>query len=330
MGADGSSQTNVTNHPAFDLNPAWSPDGTRIAFTSDRDGNYEIYTMNVDGSNQTNVTNNAADDFFPTWSADGSTIAFSSNRGGDFDVYTMNSDGSNPTNITNDPADDFTGDWSPDGTRIAFASERDGDLEIYTMGADGSDVTKATDSPAEDLYPAWAPDGTKIAFASFRDGDYEIYVMNPDGSAQVNLTNELAGGDFDPDWQAISGPVLEPCDVKVTDHGWIVPEGGGRGVFRGHGSASADGSAAGDQQYVDRRARVRFRSRAVDAIECSPDRTRVSIVGSGHVSRTPVDFRIELQDLGHPGRGIDTYRIAFSDGFDSGEHVIAAGDIRIR
>jgi hypothetical protein len=109
-----------------------------------------------------------------------------------------------------------------------------------------------------------------------------------------------------------------------------VPNGGGRGVFSGHGSASAAGSATGKQQYMDRRASVRFRSRAMDSIACSPDRTRVLIVGSGRTDGAPVDFRIELQDLGHAGRGVDTYRVVLSNGFDSGEHALAAGDIRIR
>ena len=71
MDADGSNQTRLTNNPASDAQPAWSPDGTKIAFNSDRDGNFEVYVMDADGSNQTRLTNNPADDGGPAWSPDG-------------------------------------------------------------------------------------------------------------------------------------------------------------------------------------------------------------------------------------------------------------------
>jgi len=91
-----------------------SPDGTRIAFQSNRDGNYEIYVMDADGSNQTNLTNNPADDMFPVWSPDGTKIAFMSNRDGNWEIYVMNADGSNQTNLTNNIGDDMYPMWSPD------------------------------------------------------------------------------------------------------------------------------------------------------------------------------------------------------------------------
>ena len=82
MNADGSGPTRLTNNAAADVEPAWSPDGSRIAFASTRDGNFEIYVMNADGSNQTRLTNNAAADDQPAWSPDGTRIAFKSNRDG--------------------------------------------------------------------------------------------------------------------------------------------------------------------------------------------------------------------------------------------------------
>jgi Tol biopolymer transport system component len=113
MNADGSGQTNLTNNAAWDYGPAWSPDGSKIAFTSSRDGDSEIYVMNPDGSDQTNLTNNAARDEEPAWSPDGSKIAFASDRDGNYEVYVMNADGSSQTNLTNNAATDNAPDWQP-------------------------------------------------------------------------------------------------------------------------------------------------------------------------------------------------------------------------
>jgi hypothetical protein len=171
----------------------------RIAFASDRDGNFEIYVMNADGSGVTRLTNNPADDRFPSWSPDGKRIAFTSDRDGNREIYVMNADGSGVTRLTNSPAPDGVPSWSPDGKRIAFDSERDGNREIYVMNADGSGVTRLTNNPSIDGGPSWSPDGRRIAFASDRDGNFEIYVMNADGSGVTRLTNS-PGDDWTPSW----------------------------------------------------------------------------------------------------------------------------------
>ena len=172
----------------------------RIAFASDRDGDYEIYVMNADGSGVTRLTDNSADDWSPSWSPDGRRIGFISGRDGNSEVYVMNADGSGVTRLTDHPdMDTRPPAWSPDGRRMAFVSYRDGNSEVYVMNADGSGVTRLTDHPDIDMRPAWSLGGRRIAFASNRDGDYEIYVMNADGSDVTRLTNhsEL---DFDPAW----------------------------------------------------------------------------------------------------------------------------------
>jgi len=171
----------------------------KIAFTSDRDSNAEIYVMNADGTDQTNLTNNPAYDFGPAWSPDGSRIAFSSDRDSNAEIYVMNADGTGLTNLTNNPAYDFGPAWSPDGSRIAFSSDRDGNDEVYVMNADGSGLARLTNNPTHDGVPDWSPDGTRIAFDSDRDNNAEIYVMNADGTDPRNLTNDPAY-DFGPDW----------------------------------------------------------------------------------------------------------------------------------
>ena len=178
---------------------AQSSDG-RIAFISNRDGNWEIYAMNADGSDVVRLTDNSADDGCQSWSSDGRRIAFESTRDGYYAIYAMNADGSNRTRLTNNPsAGDGCPSWSPDGRRIAFQSDRDGNQEIYAMNADGSNQRRLTSNDARDRDPAWSPDGRRIAFSSERDGNSEIYVMNADGSGVVRVTNN---SDYDgvPAW----------------------------------------------------------------------------------------------------------------------------------
>jgi len=132
---------------------------TKIAFTSDRDGNDEIYVMNADGSEQKNLTNNRALDCSPSWSPTGKKIAFCSKRNGNAEIYVMNADGSEQKNLTNNLSDDEFPSWSPDGKKIAFAKK--GFLrknpEIYVMNADGSEQKRLTNNPGFDGHPSWSP-----------------------------------------------------------------------------------------------------------------------------------------------------------------------------
>lgn len=163
MDADGSDQVNLTNHPAFDAQPAWSPDGSKVAFNTNRDGgDFEIYVMNSDGTGLERLTSSPGEDSGPTWSPDGSQIAFQSRRDGNLEIYRMDADGSDVTRLTNnDTGTPFTtfdafAAWSPDGERIAFTSGRDGDFEVYSMDAeDGSDVRRLTTMPGFDGRCDW-------------------------------------------------------------------------------------------------------------------------------------------------------------------------------
>ena len=131
MNEDGSGQVDLTNNPADDTHPLWSPDHTRIAFRSDRDGNQEIYVMNADGSDPLNLTQNPAVDDRPAWSPDGKQIAFTSDRSGTQNgpsLYLMNADGSGQTQLTISGKEirAYAVAWSPDGTRIAVVDPSEG------------------------------------------------------------------------------------------------------------------------------------------------------------------------------------------------------------
>ena len=146
MSADGTNQINLTRHPKADRHPTWSPDGTKIAFTSDRDGDREIYVMKASGGRPIQLTENLVPwDRAAAWSPDGKRIAFTSGRDGDFDIYVMDADGSDPIQLTHNllAMDDHAA-WSPDGERIAFTSNREGEFDIYVMDADGSNPVNLT------------------------------------------------------------------------------------------------------------------------------------------------------------------------------------------
>lgn len=188
MNEDGANQTNLTQSPDYQGEPASSPDGTKVAYMGLPGGDNEIYMMNADGTGQTRLTYSSGIDEIPSWSPDGSKIIFYSSRDGDNEIYVMNADGSNPVNVSNNPdSNDEAGKFSPDGSKIVFQSNRAGGLNIFVMNADGSNPVQLT-SYGGDGYPAWSPDGSKIVFYSTRNGGPHLFVMNADGSNQTQLT----------------------------------------------------------------------------------------------------------------------------------------------
>ena len=239
-GGDGPWSATATGTPTSQASATDAQSG-RIAFMSDRDGNFEIYVMNADASDATRLTNNSARDSVPAWSPDGERIAFDSRRDandGTREIYVMNADGSGVTRLTNNSADDGYSAWSPDGNRIAFVSDRDGDWEIYVMNADGSGVTRLTNNSAFDLEPAWSPDGNRIALRSQRDGNYEIYVMNADGSGATRLTNNSAR-ESDPAWSP-DGERIAFASERDGDWEIYVMNADGSGVTRLTNNSAGD------------------------------------------------------------------------------------------
>jgi Tol biopolymer transport system component len=199
MNSDGSNQRRLTDNPANDDNPGWSPDGQQIVFNTDRDGNMEIYAMGADGSNQRRLTTNTVNDLVPDWSPDGQHIVFASDRDGNMEIYVMDADGNNQRRLTNNGAFDFSPRWSPDGSQIVFESNFDGDVEIYAMDPQGASARQLTVNGATDRFPAWSPDGAHIAYGSDQDGNMEVYVLDVNTLSTVRLTNS-PGDDFWPTW----------------------------------------------------------------------------------------------------------------------------------
>jgi Tol biopolymer transport system component len=178
------------------FHPAWSPDGTKIAFASTRDTTAQIFVMDPNGANVTRLTFDGADDAQPAWSPDGMKIAFATNRDGNDEIYVMAPNGTPQTNLTNNAASDLAPAWSPNGTKIAFQSDRETNYAVWVMNADGSNPVRLTD-PGSGA-PSWSPDGTRIAYE--QDGD--LWVMNADGTNKIRITSGF-WNDGLPRWRPI-------------------------------------------------------------------------------------------------------------------------------
>jgi Tol biopolymer transport system component len=159
MRAGGTGERNITNSPGVDdAQPNWSPDGRRIAFTSNRDGDYEIYTARPDGSHAHQLTTNTTfTDDRPNWSPDGRKIAFSSDRTGNSAIWTMSADDGTHLKQITFGGSDFNPAFSPDGKMMCFASFRTGFPDIFTMRANGADQTNLTNNPEFGFDCDWQP-----------------------------------------------------------------------------------------------------------------------------------------------------------------------------
>lgn len=190
--------------------PAWSPDGSAIAFHSTRERN-GIWVMDANGGNQQPLTRPFTGDAWPTWSPDGRKIAFARFEGDGFQIYVMNADGTGAMRLITEGSN-FEPVWSPDGRMIAFASDRDGNREIYVMSSDGTGQANLSKHRALDTDPDWSPDGRQIAFASNRDGDFDLYVMNADGGDVRQLTDDSAL-EVEPAWSPDGSRIAFSLDL---------------------------------------------------------------------------------------------------------------------
>lgn len=220
--AYGSNALRLTFEKGADVNPAWSRDGRRIAFASDRAGNREIYVMDADGKNVARLTDSPTPDYQPTWSPDGTRIAFVSERYGFPEIVVMNADGTNPSRLT---VDAFASEpaWSPDGSRIAYRSM----LDIYVMSPDGTGKIKLTSSDRAYTQPAWSPDGNQIAYTVGVSGTLrDVYVMDADGSHRRLLvlqpTVDRAAPDWSPDGRKIAVEEFDCWDFGPCPRGIVI------------------------------------------------------------------------------------------------------------
>jgi TolB protein len=178
-------ETRLTRGFRLDQSAEWSPDGSKLAYSS----NGDIFVANASGKGAVNITGTRAIEVSPTWSPNGRQLAFVSDRSGSPQVYVMNSDGTNVRKISTgsyntDPS------WSPNTSinRIAYVRVEGGEANIFTVNPDGSDEERLTWSSGRNENPSWSPDGHYIAFSSSRSGAKDIYIMYLNGQNQLQLT----------------------------------------------------------------------------------------------------------------------------------------------
>jgi TolB protein len=230
----------------LEFDPAWSPDGSRLAFTC---GDYELCVASADGKTVRRLTENGWPRQFvydqePAWSPDGRRIVFSSNRGGGgYDLWIIGADGTGLRRLGGTPLDDGSPAWSPDGRTIVFDAGRTNDGDLYAIRPDGTGLRRLTNTPAAESSPAFSPDGRRLAFArtprgkisgsiwtsapdlsdarrAVPDGEriafsravgvvYGVYSVDPDGTDRLRLT---VGGPLDltPAWQPRRGAPRAP------------------------------------------------------------------------------------------------------------------------
>lgn len=199
---DGSSLTKLTDSIAVEASPSWSPDGSRIAFSSTPTGSSQVFVMNADGSNPVQLTSDAQNDY-PIWHPDGRQIAFRTTDGKGLWWWRIIDLDTRQVSQLTEPSYDFffqTPAWSPDGQRLAYMSlveqkaRNDGSSQIHVKNHDGSGDVALTHDTWANISPIWSPDGKRIAFLSERDGVYNsfaLYVMSADGQEVRKLSEPI-------------------------------------------------------------------------------------------------------------------------------------------
>lgn len=237
----------IVDDRGWNGDPAWSPDGKRLAYVSTKDGAYDIHVRDLEAGTVHNLTMNGIWNGNPTWSPDGTWIMFDSAREGALwsddlreknywnfrNLFVVRPDGTELRRLTRLPGYNGNPSWSPRGTRVAFLSDRGGTYNVFTMGLDGEDQRQLTYWDIDEVgagggYARWSPDGTRLVFQGRRpDADREspgLYVMSAEGGEMHLITNVK---DWMPDWSPTGGWIAFVRSTEPAQIWAVRPDGSG-------------------------------------------------------------------------------------------------------
>jgi CxxC motif-containing protein (DUF1111 family) len=307
--------------------PAFSPDGSKIAFSA----NGGIWVVNNDGTNPNLISFEG--DSTPAWSPDGTKIAFSSTRTGVPQIFTMTPIGTEVTNLSNDPnGNDRMPTYSPDGTKIAFQRTPNGINpvgKIWTMNSNGSGQTQITLLLGNDERPSYSPDGTTIAFSTNRDGNYEIYKVSASGGLATRLTNNSAS-DRNPSWAPDNSAIAFGSDRNSGLKIWAIgPDGSNPTQVNGNNDLGGDQPAYSKHQGETIRT---FRASPIlvglGFVECIADGTLLAIRDAQPVAMrgTAIEVDVtEAPDMTRVGRFGWKNSVASLLSFSAGAYLFEMG-----
>lgn len=217
---DGHNPRRVTRNGSINLQPSWSPDGSRLAFTSYQGGNPDLYVANLGSGQITRVSARSGINTGGAWSPVGNMLALSLSPGGDPEIFTIDAtSGRQISQLTRAPGIDASPSFSPDGRQLAFVSERSGGAQVYVMNIDGTGVRRVTFEGSHNTDPAWSPDGSKIAYVG-RGGVFDVYTVTVSGSKVTRIT-QGAGDNEDPSWSPDGDYVAFSSTRSGGAHIWM-------------------------------------------------------------------------------------------------------------
>jgi TolB protein len=207
MNFDGTEVKQITSHRSIALAPAWSPDGTRIAYSlytkhKDNVKNIDLYEFSFLDSKVRMLSNKKGINSGASYAPDGRKIAMTMSFLGNPEIFTLDTSTSTASRLTSSFGFDVDPAWSPDGRQMAFVSNRTGMPMVFKMNADGSGVQRLTYAGRYNATPSWSPTNNKIAFAGWIDGRFDVFIMNPDGTTIERLTKNQGNNEdpfFSPD-----------------------------------------------------------------------------------------------------------------------------------
>jgi TolB protein len=219
--------------------PAWSADGSHLAYQSNEDGEFDVFILNVSTGATRKITDNDCTDLAPSWSPNGNKLAFYSECDGNREIYTMNVDGSNRKQLTETGGDIYNWFpiWSHDGTRITFSSNRSGGkYQVYVMNADGSNQQAI----ARGCVSSFSPDDQWLVFTTYCSDSGDIWLIRPDGTDLRQLTTN----DFNknPSWAPDGQWIVFQLELSETDHDLYVMDINGANWFQLTSGIALDGS----------------------------------------------------------------------------------------